>query len=330
MGWTADDIPDQTERTAVVTGANSGIGLETARELARNGATVVMACRSEGRGREAVRDIHDDVPDADLRLEACDLADLESVRAFVGRIADERIDALINNAGTMAIPRSETEDGFETQFGVNHLGHFALTGLLLESLATDAGDPARVVTVSSGLHERGEIDFDDLHGERSYDPWDAYGQSKLANVLFAYELERRFRTADTNAISVAVHPGYADTKLQYRGIEREEGLGRWLRLAGRRVSNAVLAQSAEKGALPTLYAATAPDVEGGAYYGPGGLMNMRGAPERQSSAEASYDRKTARRLWRVSAELTGVRYDLPRPAAVEIEEPTDVEADLRG
>jgi NAD(P)-dependent dehydrogenase (short-subunit alcohol dehydrogenase family) len=312
MAWTADDVPDQRGRTAVVTGANSGIGLETVRELARNGATVIMACRDTRRGEAAAGDVRGDVPDADLRVEACDLADLESVRSFADRLPGTSIDVLINNAGVMAIPRSETADGFETQFGGNHLGHFALTGHLLEALATEDGDPARVVTVSSGVHERGEIDFDDLQGEASYDPWEAYAQSKLANVLFAYELERRFRTAGTNAESMAVHPGYANTRLQFRGPERR---GSRLRKAAMWVLNTVVAQSAAAGALPTLYAATAPEADGGAYYGPGGLADMRGPPERQSSSERSYDEGTARRLWAVSSELTGVTYDLPKPAA---------------
>ncbi|MDQ2052562.1 oxidoreductase [Natronolimnohabitans sp. A-GB9] len=307
MDWTADDVPDQQGRTIVVTGANSGIGLETTRELARNGASVVMACRRTDRGRRAAADVREDVPDADLRVEACDLASLESIHAFADRL-DDPIDVLVNNAGTMAIPRRETDDGFETQFGVNHLGHFALTGLVLEQVLE--GPAARVVTVSSALHERGEIDFDDLHGERSYDRWDAYAQSKLANVLFAYDLERRFLTAGVDAKSIVVHPGYADTRLQFRGVE---GRGTWLRTAARRLMNAVLAQSPERGALPTLYAATAPDAEGGAYYGPGGLGNMRGPPERLASSDRSYDRETAHRLWAVSSELTGVTYDLPEP-----------------
>ncbi|ELY42733.1 oxidoreductase [Natronorubrum tibetense] len=313
MNWTVDDVPDQDGRTIVITGANSGIGLEATRELARHGANVIMACRNTERGEDAAADVRAGVPDADLRVEVCDLASLESIRAFADRLEDEPIDVLINNAGTMAIPWSETEDGFETQFGVNHLGHFALTGLVLEGLHTaPESEPARVVTVSSGLHERGEIDFDDLQGEQAYDKWDAYGQSKLANLLFAYELERRFLTAGLSAKSLAVHPGYADTQLQFRGIE---GRGSRIRLLGRQLMNAVLAQPAEKGALPTLYAATAPDAEGGAYYGPGGLLDMRGTPERQASSDRSYDRGTARRLWEVSSELTGVTYDLPEPKA---------------
>ncbi|WP_265109803.1 oxidoreductase [Halosolutus halophilus] len=312
MDWTADDVPDQDGRTVVVTGANSGIGLEATRELARNGATVIMACRSTDRGEDAASDIRGDVPDADLRVVECDLASLESIRSFADRLEGESLDVLVNNAGVMAIPRSETDDGFETQFGVNHLGHFALTGLLLENLLAAGDDEreSRIVTVSSGMHERGEIDFDDLQGERSYDEWDAYAQSKLANVLFAYELERRFRTADLNAASVAVHPGYANTHLQFRGPEQN---GQRFRKAAMWLMNTVVAQSAEKGALPTLYAATAPDVEGGAYYGPGGLLNMRGPPERQASSDRSYDEETARRLWNVSSDLTGVTYDLPRP-----------------
>ena len=315
MDWTAADIPDQTGRTIVITGANSGIGLEAVRELARNGATVIMACRSVERGREAAADIRGDVPDADLRLEACDLADLESVSSFADRLGGERVDALVNNAGTMAIPRSETEDGFETQFGVNHLGHFALTGHLLENLRPEDERESRVVTVSSGMHERGKVDFEDLHGERGYDEWDAYAQSKLANVLFAYELERRLLTADASVESMAVHPGYANTRLQFRGPEQR---GSRLRKAAMWLTNTALAQSAAKGALPTLYAATAPEAEGGAYYGPGGLMTMRGLPERQASSDRSYDEETARRLWAVSSELTGVRYDLPEPVAEDV------------
>ncbi|TYL36791.1 short-chain dehydrogenase [Natronococcus pandeyae] len=311
MEWTAANVPDQHGRTVVVTGANSGIGLETTRELARNGAAVIMACRSADRGERAARDVRDDVPDADLRVETCDLATLESIRDFADRLGEESLDVLINNAGTMAIPRRETEDGFETQFGVNHLGHVALTGLLLENLRRDTDDRAsRVVTVSSAMHERGEIEFDDLHGERSYDRWDAYSQSKLANLLFAYELERRLRAADANVLSLAAHPGYADTQLQFRGIGER---GTRIRIAARQLMNTLLAQSAARGALPTLYAATAPDVEGGAYYGPGGLLSMRGTPERQGSSERSYDRETARRLWERSVDLTGVEYDLPEP-----------------
>ncbi|GAB7018538.1 oxidoreductase [Halostagnicola bangensis] len=317
MSWTASDVPDQSGRTVVVTGANSGIGFEATRVLTDRGATVVMACRSVDRGEAAADEIRDDLEvdaDGELVVEELDLADLESVRAFAERFDDAvdrngesseeaEIDVLVNNAGVMAIPRRETVQGFEMQFGVNHLGHFALTAALFDHLARDA----RTVTVSSGVHKQGEIDFDDLQGENDYNRWSAYAQSKLANLLFAYEFDRRLENATSNAMSVGVHPGYADTALQAQGPEMDGSRVRKL-LAD--AANAVFAQSAAKGALPTLYAATASDVQSGEYYGPGGLMNMRGAPERQRSAEQSYDRETARKLWEISKELTDVEFDL--------------------
>jgi NAD(P)-dependent dehydrogenase (short-subunit alcohol dehydrogenase family) len=300
--WTADELPDCTGRTVVVTGANSGIGLEATRELAGAGAHVVMACRSLDDAERAREGIRDDYPGASLTVRELDLADLSSVRAFAAWTDEElaRLDVLCNNAGVMAIPRSETADGFETQFGVNHLGHFALTGLLFEQLR-EAPDP-RVVTQSSGMHARGEMDFEDLHGVEDYDKWDAYAQSKLANLLFAYELDRRYGDELT---SVGCHPGYAATNLQYRGPEAE---GSRVRKLAMKAANALLAQSAEAGAWPLLYAATADDVEGGDYVGPGGLLNMRGAPEKQHSASQSYDEATAERLWRVSEDATGVEF----------------------
>jgi len=298
--WTAEDVPDCSGETVVVTGANSGLGLAATREFARAGAHVVMACRDLERAEAARDDVRGDVPGASLTVRELDLAALESVRAFADRLADDtgRVDVLCNNAGVMAIPRAETADGFETQFGVNHLGHFALTGHLLASLR--AAPAPRVVTQSSGIHARGRIDFDDLHGEADYDPWDAYARSKLANLLFAYELDRR-----SDVTSVGCHPGYAATNLQRRSAE---GRGSRLRLALMKAANVVLAQSAERGALPMLYAATADDVAGGDYAGPGGLGNMRGAPEVQRSSGRSYDEETAERLWDVSEELTGVEY----------------------
>ncbi|WP_290810562.1 oxidoreductase [Halovivax sp.] len=324
MARIAADVPDCSDRRAIVTGANSGIGFETAREFARNGATVVMACRSAGRGEAAADEIRADVGEDDgdgaLAVERLDLASLDAIRAFAERVGDERepIDLLINNAGTMAIPRRETADGFEEQFGVNHLGHFALTGRLLGSIADDG----RVVTVSSEMHRGGELDVDDLaevdregglglgsDGDE-YDRWDAYRRSKLANVLFAYELNRRLDAAGSAIASVAAHPGYADTALQAKAAR---AIGSRVRLALRRVSNALLAQSAAKGALPVLYAATAPDVGGGEYYGPSRFRHMRGPPTAHRSVERSYDRALARRLWEVSEELTGVEYDLPEP-----------------
>ncbi|WP_435101378.1 oxidoreductase [Halarchaeum sp. P4] len=309
--WSTTDMPDLSGQTAIVTGANSGLGYEATRALAGHGADVVMACRDVERGEEARKEIREAVPGASLTVFELNLADLDSVRSFAERFRRERagLDVLCNNAGVMAIPRSETADGFETQFGVNHLGHFALTGLLLDVLRETPGE-TRVVTQSSGVHERGEMDFDDLHGEASYDPWDAYAQSKLANLLFAYELDRRLRAASASVRSVACHPGYAATNLQRRGPEQR---GSRLRLLLMQAANAVLAQPADRGALPMLYAATAPDVDGGDYIGPGGFMQMRGAPEKQSSSDASYDRESARRLWSVSEDLTGVTYDLPTP-----------------
>ena len=315
--WTTAQLPDLSGRTVVVTGANSGIGFAATRAFARKGADVVMACRSLERGEAAKRELEGDVDDASLSVLECDLADLSSIRAFAERFRDAfgELHVICNNAGVMATPYRQTADGFELQFGVNHLGHFALTGYLLGPLqSTDA--ETRVVTQSSGLHERGDLDLrgdpeDAFPGEDEYDPWDAYARSKLANVLFAYELDRRFDASGTAAVSVACHPGWAATNLQYRGPEmRGSRAGLWLRKA----ANRLFAQSPEAGALPMLYAAADPDVRGGEYVGPGGFVNMRGAPERQRSSERSYDRTLADRLWTVSEELTGVTYDLERPA----------------
>ncbi|MEF8883038.1 MAG: oxidoreductase [Halapricum sp.] len=307
--WLAEDVPRLDGRTVVVTGANSGLGFEATRVFAQRGAKVVMACRSTDRGAQAKRRLETEDPDGQLDVRECDLADLDSVRAFAEAVREtyDSVDVLCNNAGVMAIPRSETADGFETQFGVNHLGHFALTEQLLDLLRASDGE-ARVVTQSSGMHERGAIDFEDLHGEERYDKWDAYGQSKLANVLFAYELQRRLDAEGIDDIvSIACHPGYADTNLQAR-TGRESGSK--LVYGAMRLANAVFAQSARKGALPMLYAAVAEDVDGGSYVGPGGLLNMRGTPEEQRSSDRSYDRETAKRLWEVSTEATGMTYDL--------------------
>jgi NAD(P)-dependent dehydrogenase (short-subunit alcohol dehydrogenase family) len=308
MSWSPEDAPDQTAKTVVITGANSGIGYQAAGALARKGATVVMACRSVDRGEAAAERLREQVPDADLDVRECDLASLASIESFAdGFRADyDDLHALYNNAGVMAIPRSETEDGFETQFGVNHLGHFALTAHLLGLLVATPGE-TRVVTQSSGAHEAGEIDFDDPHHEESYGKWEAYGQSKLANVLFAYELDRRLTDAGIEDVtSVACHPGYADTNLQARGPEAE---GSAVRLYAMKAANAVFAQSPADGALPMLYAGVAPDVAGADYVGPGGFLNMRGAPETQRSSARSYDEDAADRLWELSEAETGVEYD---------------------
>ncbi|ESP89201.1 oxidoreductase [Candidatus Halobonum tyrrellensis] len=303
--WTHDDLPAMDGETVVVTGANSGLGLEATRAFARVGARVVMACRSTERGHVARADVEQEGVAGELEVRELDLADLDSVRAFADGV-DAPVDALCNNAGVMAIPRSETADGFETQFGVNHLGHFALTGLLLDRLAAADGE-ARVVTQSSGLHEDGEMEFDDLQGERDYDKWDAYARSKLANVLFGYELDRRLRGAGVDDVtSVVCHPGYAATNLQLRGPEAE---GSRLRVLAMKAANTAFAQSPERGVLPMLYAATSPALDGGEYVGPGGFRNMRGYPAVQESSPASHDEGDARRLWGVSEDLTGVTYD---------------------
>ncbi|NKQ36641.1 MAG: SDR family oxidoreductase [Chloroflexi bacterium] len=299
--WTADDMPDQAGKVIVVTGANSGLGYETSLALARKGAHVVLACRNMEKGETAVTQICRQLPDASLELMPLDLADLASIRRFAGEFQanHDRLDVLINNAGIMAIPYRQTADGFETQFGVNHLGHFALTGRLIGLLRQT--DNSRVVTVSSNMHRRGKIDFANLNGEQDYSKWGAYGASKLANLLFAYELQRRLAAAGSKTISAAAHPGYAATDLQAKTGSR-------LQTMVMRFSNAVFAQSAAMGALPTLYAATMPDVQGGDYYGPGGMGEMRGHPVKAQSNGISHDGETAVKLWQVSEELTGVTY----------------------
>jgi NAD(P)-dependent dehydrogenase (short-subunit alcohol dehydrogenase family) len=298
--WTADQIPDQSGRVAVVTGANSGLGLITARELARAGATVVLAAR-DGKANAALGEIAGAVSDAKLEPRDLDLADLASVRAFAEAVGADhpRIDLLVNNAGVMMPPRSATADGFELQFGTNHLGHFALTGLLLDRLA--AADGARVVTVSSLEHRPGRLNFDDLQSEGSYSPRGAYQQSKFANAVFGLELDRRLREAGLPVASVLAHPGYSATNLQLSG---PTGLMKGIL----RIGNQLIAQSAEQGALPQLYAATADGVEGGSFIGPDGFREGRGHPTVVQPVGRARDPETGRRLWEVSEELTGVKY----------------------
>ncbi len=302
--WTAAEIPDQSGRVALITGANSGLGLVTARALAQAGATVLLACRDVAKAEHA----RGTMPGAQVvRL---DLAALKSVRECAATVRDQhdRLDLLICNAGVMAPPRRITEDGFESQIGTNHLGHFALTGLLLDRLL--AAPAPRVVTVSSGMHYIGRIDFDDLQGERSYRRWRAYGQSKLANLMFCFELQRRASAAGTELKSVAAHPGYAATNLQFAGpTMRHER-------AVMALANKVVAQSADMGALPTLFAATVPGLPGGTFVGPGGFMEQRGYPHVVTAASKAYDEAMRRRLWDVSEELTRVHYDFgPKAAA---------------
>jgi NAD(P)-dependent dehydrogenase (short-subunit alcohol dehydrogenase family) len=299
--WTAKDIPDQAGRTAVVTGANSGLGLVAATELARAGADVVLACRNTEKAESAVASIRADVPTASVVIEQLDLSSLDSVRAFAERFGAGRggLDLLINNAGVMAPPRRQTADGFELQFGTNHLGHFALTGLLLGKL--EGRDGARVVTLSSGAHKLGRINFEDLQGERRYGRWRAYCQAKLANVLFARELDKRLHAAGSTVSSLAAHPGYAATNLQSAAVPAFDR-------AVMVVTNRLLAQSAEMGALPVLYAATRPNLDGGLFIGPDGFEEQRGYPKVVQPVKAGRDEDVARRLWSVSEELTGVSY----------------------
>ena len=303
MPWTAEDIPDLTGRRAVVTGANSGLGLQIAQGLARHGAQVTLAVRDAGRGGQAADRIRSAAPDAELAVEALDLADLSSVRDFAARHAGP-VDLLVNNAGVMALPRRETKDGFEMHIGTNHLGHFALTGLLLPALLERPG--ARVVTMSSGAHAYGRIRFENLQGERHYQRWLAYGQSKLANLLFAFELARRAALADLDLVSVAAHPGYAATNLQTQAGRMENNRLKQLTWG---LANRVFGQSDAQGALPALYAATMPDVAGGEYFGPDGIAGVHGYPTRAPTTRAARSRELAARLWEVSEELTGVAYE---------------------
>lgn len=301
--WSTHDIPDQRGRTAVVTGANSGLGYVAARELARRGARVLLACRSEARGNRAAARIADEAPGADVEPARLDLGDLRSVREFAQAYPHDRLDLLVNNAGVMALPYGRTVDGFETQFGVNHLGHFALTGLLTPVLLATPG--ARVVTVSSAMHALANVDIDDLNSERRYRRWVAYARSKTANMLFTHELARRLAAQGADVVAAAAHPGFAATNLQTAGprAEGRRGAERLMETANR-----VFAQSAEAGALPTLYAATAPGVRPDSFTGPSFAM-WRGAPTPSWRAPWTRDDRAAARLWDVSERLTGVRYD---------------------
>jgi len=303
--WSAADVPEQKGRIAIVTGANSGLGSETALALASKGAHVVLACRDASKAQSALAAIRAANPSASVEVMALDLASLASIRAFADAFSSQhsRLDLLCNNAGVMAIPQRRTADGFEMQLGTNHLGHFALTGLLLPRLLETPH--SRVVSVSSSAHRPGKIHWDDLQFERSYGKWRAYAQSKLANLLFAYELDRRLRKAAASVISVAAHPGYAATNLQAVGA-RMEGARVFEKIF--EFGNQILAQSAAMGALPTLYAATAPGVQGGEFFGPDGFSEMWGHPRKVGSTARSQDRADAGRLWELSEKLTDVRF----------------------
>ena len=297
--WTASDVPDQSGRIAVVTGANSGLGFDTAAVLADKGAHVVLAVRNLDKGGQAVDRIKAASPNAVVSLQELDLSSLASVRTAADQIraAHPRIDLLINNAGVMYVPtRETTADGFEMQFGTNHLGHFALTGLLLDTLL--GVDGSRVVTVSSVGHRiLARIHFDDPQLTRKYNRVEAYGQSKLANLLFTYELQRRLAAKGAPTVALAAHPGFSDTELmRYLPDVIPSFLWR------------VATQPADKGALPTLRAATDPGARGGQYYGPDGIGEVKGHPKLVKSSAQSHDEDIQRRLWTLSEELTGVTF----------------------
>jgi NAD(P)-dependent dehydrogenase (short-subunit alcohol dehydrogenase family) len=300
--WTEKDIPDLTGKVVIVTGANSGIGLEAARELARKGAEVILACRNQDKAESALSELRKEIPQAKLAFLELDLADLDSIREFADQFRSRysRLDVLLNNAGIMMVPYGKTEDGFELQLGVNHLGHFALTGLLVDVLLSTPG--SRVVNISSNAHYAGELDFSNLMYEQgNYTPSGAYSRSKLANLLFTYELQRRLDDRSANVKSLAAHPGITATGLADHFIGgRVKGLIRGIMK--------LLFQSAAMGALPGLRAAVDPRAEGGQYYGPDGRGERSGYPEVVSSNPASHDQQDAARLWEISEELTGVAY----------------------
>jgi len=309
--WTAADIPDQSGRRALVTGANSGIGLVAALELARHGAHVLLAARDAGRGEAALARVRSELAatpsSGEVELVSLDLADLSSVAALADSIGGEPLHLLVNNAGVMAIPRRLTADGFEMQLGTNHLGHQALTLRLLPALvaAGRAGAPSRVVTVSSNAHKFGRIRLDDLMGERSYSPWSAYGQSKLANLLFTFELQHRLDAAGIPVGAYAAHPGYAATNLQ--GVAPAmNGSTIGARLTD--LGNRLLAQPAEMGALPTLYVATVPGLPPASYAGPDGLLEQHGHPRLVGTTAAARDTRMAAALWDESESLIGMRF----------------------
>ncbi|MBK5232827.1 MAG: SDR family oxidoreductase [Thermoleophilia bacterium] len=317
-GWSKEDIPDQSGVAAIVTGANSGIGLVAARELAGKGATVIVACRNLDKGNAAVEQMRGELApnggDAKFDVQALDLADLSSVRAFVDRIKaayPDGIDLLVNNAGVMAPPRHETADGFELQFGTNHLGHFALTGLLLGELKKKPG--ARIVTLSSNGHKMGKLDFDDLQSEQGYKRWSAYAQSKLANLVFAIDLQTRLGEAGLEMKSMGAHPGVSHTNLTATGNDLGSSFFSIVSKPFLKLSDLLLAQDAEHGALPTLYAATKEDLPGGSYIGPDGMGELRGSPTIVAPRKVAHNVEVADRLWKESVNLTGIDYDFSQP-----------------
>jgi NAD(P)-dependent dehydrogenase (short-subunit alcohol dehydrogenase family) len=304
MKWTQADIPNLTEKVVVITGANSGLGLESTKAMAAKGATVVMACRNVDKAQAAKALVLVNDPAAKLDVMPLDNASLASVRAFADafKAKYKRLDILLNNAGVMAIPRQLTPDGFEMQFGVNHLGHFALTGLLLDLITKTPR--ARIHNVTSSANWSGTINFADLMGETSYGRWGAYGQSKLANIFFTFELQKRLTAAGFDTISNTSHPGLVLGNLQANSVEQSgTKMEAWLY----RFSELFMAQDIKMGVLPQLFGCTAVDAKGGTFYGPK-TFNLRGYPAEQKANKAAYDSAALKRLWDVSEKLTGVTY----------------------
>lgn len=294
--WTEKDVKDQTGRIAIVTGANSGIGFETARVLAKKGAMVILGCRNINKGRQAINKIHTGTNKAKVELMELDLSNLQSVHNFSAAFLQkhDRLDLLINNAGVMVPPYSKTNDGFELQFGTNHLGHFGLTGLLIHLLKATPG--SRIVNLSSMAHKGGKLNFDDLQWEkREYKPWQAYGDSKIANLYFTFELQRHLNENGNSTIATAAHPGWTATDLQ-----RNSSLSNFL--------NRFFAQQPHAGAWPTLLAAVDDSAKGGEYYGPCGFLEIKGHPKRVQPNKLAQDREVAARLWKVSEELTNIHF----------------------
>ncbi|KVA11576.1 short-chain dehydrogenase [Burkholderia latens] len=325
--WSARHVPAQGGKVAIVTGANSGLGWHIAETLAAKGATVVMGCRDAARATQAAAAIRRFHPAARVEVEPLDLGDLASIQRFAADVSDRhgRVDILCNNAGVMFLPLRHTRDGFEMQFGTNHLGHFALTGHLLPALR--AARRARVVTMSSGLNRGGRIRVDDLRAERGYNRYLAYCDSKLANLVFAIELQRRFQRAAFAGISVAAHPGYAATNLQFAGPAMD---GSPARVALMRAANRYLAQPAAQGALPAIHAATSPDLTGGAYIGPSGWFEARGLPAPASVPRAARDVAVAALLWEASEAATGIRFlSSGALAGRSPAQPSDTAAEMR-
>ncbi|MHA2099948.1 MAG: oxidoreductase [Candidatus Kariarchaeaceae archaeon] len=308
--WSADDIPDISGKIAIVTGANSGIGYHTVKELANKGATVVMACRDLKKGADAIKKIVTEFPDSNIRLMHLDLSSIDNIKKFSDKFKqdNQNLDLLINNAGLMFAPYDKTENGFELHFGINHLGHFALTSWVLDLLLKT--ENSRIVNVSSALHKSGKINFDDLQGEKKYRRIRAYSQSKLANLLFTYELQRKLESTNSSTISVGCHPGYAATNLQSTGMGMRRGILPFFMKPMLKFSNIIMAQSAQMGALPTLFAALSDEVKGGDYVGPSKFGEQRGHPKITTSSKRSHEKDIAKQLWDTSESLTGATFNL--------------------